>query len=624
MSMFIRLRVVALSALLALSPVLPIAADPPQAVNSREAAADALFAQVEARPAATGTELDLRALGTAFGDFGRLTWTALGTDAATGAAVLSGVKFELSGDEATNLFTADEVLIWNMDFAALADRQNGRRLGDAIRLFDRIELVGLKMDLTDYSNSVDDAITGALPAAAANPVTFEKSEMTVGRMIVGGLTLHPWTFREIEGQEEGLAAVRLLSAIARGFSLENLALIDSDAVQTVIESGAPATFDIDYRRQLIQGYNRGDIASMVQTGVSFDGRMTVPRSADAVLIPASAGPPEQIEMSGAMGYSSWSGLRFSKLLEYGERGEFPPITERDLWSLGKYLITDTEMSFGGKPVFEIGRLEFSADRFAWFLPERLSVRHDDASFNLSNLMAFAATVEPETPPAAGEPTFAEIVGVLDRTGFGKLSGDGEFTLSWDSQTGETLLEGRGVADGLYGDETRFALRLPSYDKLVPAFGKDGKTPNDAALTELFEHDLAFSGGHYSLTDSGLLNAVALLTIEIAKLSGETDPMLAGFASSTPEGMRSFLSGAVMLGGGAVASEVPAANGWMMGLSRFITDGGTFTVRLAPDRALTAADFAAFEAGGAPDPAAIVGRLGLTMVHTPAEAPAVPR
>ncbi|MDP3460547.1 MAG: hypothetical protein Q8S09_14860 [Hyphomonas sp.] len=620
MSWLASFRALALSSVLAAAPVLPSVPEPPRQVTA-DTAADALFAGLEARPAISTSNLDVESLNAALAGAARLSYDLATQDTPTAPTRLTGFRFELLGDTPSTLFTAEEVLVWSANTDALIARMNGQQLGDTVRLFERIELSGVSMDLTDYSNAVDDAVTAALPAGeAAASLSYEDASMDVGRVILGGLTLHPWTFEETEGEEEGMAALRLLAAFARGFSLDSMVFLDADISQTMTDAGASGTVVSRYDRQLIEGYDRGNLAAMIQTGVTFSGSIPVP-ALDAELDAAATAPVQSVEMAGRSGYASWTGLSFAPLLEYAERGELPPITARDLWSFGTYTLADTEMSLDGKPVFEIGRLDMSADQFAWFLPERISLTHEDASLNLVEILKWAETLAPATPPQAdGEPTVAEIIGILERTGLGKLSGDGTFSLTWNSDTGNALLERQSTTDGLYSEEIRLALRLPAYADLVPVFGVDGKTPDRTAFSALLDEKSAFIGGHYTVSDAGMLNALAALTIEVAKFSGEDDAMLSNFADSTPEAVRMFASGMLMFGSGAVAQEIPQATQWIASLSQFISSGGTFSVALAPEAELTAADFTGVgpDTGmaEAPGPAELIALLGLTVTHTP--------
>ncbi len=625
MSWLANFRALALSSVLAIAPVLPSVPESPPQVTA-ESATDALFARLEARPATSTSNLDVESLNAALAGSARLSYGFATQETLTAPMRLTDFRFELLGDKPSTLFTADEVLVWNADTEALIARLNGQQLDTTVRLFDRIEMSGLKFDLTDYTNAVDDAVAAAMPAGETVDIGYDEASMNVGRVIFGGMTLHPWTFEETEGEEEGIAAIRLISALARSFSLETAAFLDADISQTLTESGASGTIVSRYDRQLVEGYDRGDIASMIQTGVTFSGSIPVPdvtAGLDAAELDAAPlTSMRSVEMAGRSGYSAWTGLRFASLLEYGERGELPPITARDLWSFGTYTLADTEMSLGGKPIFEIGRLDIAADKFAWFLPERISVTHEDASLNLVEILKWAEEIEPSAPPEeGGEPTVAEMIGILERTGLGKLSGDGAFSLTWDSETGSAKLATNNTSDGLYTEEGRLELRLPTYAQLVPAFGVDGKTPDESALSALFDEQFTFIGGHYSLSDGGLLNALAALTIEVARFSGEDDPMLGNFANSTPEAVRMFASGMVMFGAGAVSQDLPQATAWITSLSQFINTGGTFKIAFAPETALSAADFtgAGAETGMAesPDFAEFVDLFGLSITHTPA-------
>ena len=616
MSWVANVRAFVLASLLAITPVLPSAPAPTPANVS----VDAQFAAIEKRPAATGAAFDVEGLNAALTGIARISFDSSSRDAATGATKLSILRVEALGEKPSTLFTAKEMLVWNADVAGLSSRMNGQRLGDTLRLFDRIELSGVNIDLTGYTNAVDAAMTEALPeASAAANITYASSKMSVGRVIFSGFTLHPWTFEETEGQEEGLAAIRLLSALARSFSLDSSAAFDVRLDQSIVEGEATGTLSSLTKRQLIAGYDRGDVASMIQTGATFSGAFPMPVPPEPGKAAAGLGT-EFVEMSGESAYSAAAGFRMSKLLAYGERGEMPPITERDLFSLGTYAIEGMKFDFGGKPVFEIGSLNVAVDQFAWLLPERINIRHEDVAFDLNSLMAWASEFEPEDATELSAPSIQEILGILDRTGLGRLSGDGEFSLTWDSKTGATRLANKSTSDNLYTDNTRFEMTLPSYADLIPAFGKDGKTPDEAALQKLFEDKFSIVGGEYNLTDTGVLNAIAALTIEIAKISGEDDAMLANFAQGTPETVRMFASGMLMFASGAVTQEVPEALPWLTGLSQFITTGGTFSVKIAPERPVTLADLTGPGASAgmaeSPAPAELVSRFGLSMTHTP--------
>lgn len=620
------IRALALSAVLAAgctTSAVPPAVQP-VALTPMEAAA-ALYADARTRPEAASAPFDIDGLNALLGDMARITYATAGMDEATGAYQLTEVRAELLGDEPVTLFTAEEVLLWNADIDGLAARLQGEGLDQALRLFERIELSGVSMDLTGYTNTFEDALSSTLLDEGVETMAteYDESLMTVGQIVLGGMTLHPWTFEEVEGQDDGLAAVRLISAFARSFSLETSYFADARTSQSFRQDGIESSMVTVYEHQIVEGYDRGNIGAMIQTGVEFSANIPVPVPAHAATADDSL--PETTTpflMSGSSDYAAWTGFSLATLLEWGERGELPPITETNLWSFGSYVLSGTEMDLGGKPFLRIGHLEATADEFAWFLPERITVRHEDAALHLADMMNAMAVLEPDTMTRPGEPSMTEIAGILERTGFGTLSGDGEFAFTWDSATGATLVENRSLADGLYTDSTRFAFTLPSHAALVPAFGIDGRSPDHAMLGDIFEASLAFSGGHYSLTDMGLLNGIASIVIEFAKLSSamegeEGDDMLAGFADSTPEALRSFASTMLLFAGGAVTEEIPGAEGWIPAISNFISTGGTLKIALAPEKPVTAASFAPSEdAGMAESPLDFVTLLGVSVEHTP--------
>ncbi len=627
MSWFAHARVLALSTLLATAPVLPSITETAPAPLTLQQQTDGSIAAALERPKTVSAGFDVAAFNALLGEEARLGFKTAGPDAASGAYKLTGVSFELTGEEPMTLFTADELLLWNADIAGLAARFEGKSLDKTIRLFDRIEMSGLKIDMTGYTEAVEDAVITALPDSSAAMTDYEEATMDVGRIVLSGMTLHPWTFTETEGQDEGLAAIRLLSAVARSFSLDAVVFLDTTISQRFTESGVAGSLDAVYASQILQGYDRGNIAAMLNGNTRFTASFPVPPTpaltAEGVETEAAGtAAPEAmtlLKMDGSTGYAGWTGVEFANLLSWGERGELPPITERDLWSFGNYVIEDMEFSLADQPFMSAGRLEASADSFEWFLPTRITWSHEDGVFDLGGMLKAIEPLEAEAGTQGGEPSIAEMISILERTGLAKLSGDGTFALTWNSETGDTLLESTSITDNLYTDETRLSMRLPSYADLVPAFGADGLTPDSELLDELLEAKFVFNSAHYSLSDAGLLDALALLVTEVARFSGEEDPMLAGFAGMTPADLRSAASGLVMFAGAGAASEVPQALDWVKSLSGFIGTGGTFSIRFEPATELTAADIAGIEGGGMaeePDFAALVDLFGLTITHTP--------
>lgn len=606
------LRVIALSALLAAAPVLPSLPEAP-APTAAPVASDmeALFAQAMLRPATRGAVLDITPLTALMGDSTELTFTDAGADPATGAHRLTDITFALPGEEDAPLFTAREALVWNLDAGALAARMRGERLGETLRIFDRIELSGVKFELTEYSDTVTD-VMAAIDGDATTRTT-EQSSMNVGSFALGGLTLHPWTYETVEGEEEGVAAIRILSAFARSFSLETMLFLDATVEQAVTDDDVSGSVAAHYPRQLVYGYDRGKIGGTIQTDVTFDGVF--------VALGKETGEPatQEFSMSGKSASSSWTGADFSGLLEWGEKGEMPPFSERELWSLGSYLIEDTSIALGGKPVFEIGKMEFSAEKFSWFLPEEVRISHEDVALDLGAFFDFANTIAPDTAEtSAAKPSLTEIALIMDKVGLSRISGDGAFTFRWNPETGAAMLENAGTTDGLFSGVTRVEGTLPSYAALAPMFGEGGKSFDEKAIDDTLEDHLVLTSASTRLTDLGGLNKLAALTIEIAKSGAVDDPMMANFASSTPETLSMFASGLVMLGSTSMTKEFPQATLWAASLSQFITQGGTFEVSVAPDPDMFKETGLDSSGLAAQTPGMLAELLGVAVIHTPAD------
>ena len=609
------LRVFALSALLSAAPVLPSLSEAPRPVTVAGAGdVETLFAQALAWPAKRGGAgaLDAASLQALFGDEAALSFASSGYDAASGAHRLTGLSLKLLGERPETLFTADEALVWNLDTDALAARVRGERLGETLRIFDRIELNGVNLDLSDYAETVNAAVNTALDEQAAG--TTETSTLQVGTLALGGLTLHPWTYEAVDGQDDGMAAVRLLSAFARSVSLDTALFLDTVNAQTVSDDQISGSVVAKYPRQLVYGYDRGKIGGAVQTDLTFESAF------NGLATETGETAPQNFSMAGASAFASWTGADFSKLLEWGEKGEMPPFSERDLWSLGSYVLEGTSIDLDGAPLIEIGKMEFTATQFSWLLPEEVQIRHEDVSMDLGRFMDFAASIDPEAAQSSAEgPSLVEIAAMLDKVGLNTLSGDGAFTFRWNPETGATQLGNTGTVDGLFGGVTQVDATLPSYAQLAPMFGPDGQSFDAKDIDDLLEDTLVLKNATTRLTDRGGLNTLAALTIEIAKSGAIDDPMAANFANATPETVRMFASGLVMMGSASMTEEFPQATAWAGTLGQFLTSGGTFEVSATPKPDLF--KDTGLDSGGmvAQTPGTLAELLGITVKHVPAAA-----
>ena len=298
-----KFRALAFAAALALSACTTQTPGPSEPLTP-EAAAEALFAEALARPETPSAAFDAEGMKALVGDSAAITWSASGLDAASGAWRLADVRVDLTGDTPYTVLTTDEVLLWNADIGAIEDRIAGLRLGETLRVFDRIEMSGVKFDLDDYMNTVQDMTEAAPPDAASAPVAYSDSEMTVGRIVFEGLTLHPWTFQQNADGDSVVEGIRLISALARSVSLDSSVFIDSAISQKITEAGLDGHVDQTYARQILKGYNRGNIAAMITTGTTFTAAIPVP---DDVVTEADEGLPttyRTIDMSGSYGFSS--------------------------------------------------------------------------------------------------------------------------------------------------------------------------------------------------------------------------------------------------------------------------------------------------------------------------------
>ena len=616
MTMVSDFRALALSALLALPAGLATAQETRFAPSTDLASeARALYAEALTRSpglSADAPVFDVAALTALIGDGVSITYASAEPDAATGAMRLTDIRMTLPGETPVEFMAVEHALIWGFDTVALAARTRGERLGETIRLFDRIEMTGVSFDTTDYSNMLDTALTDLTGEGENARTEYESSTIYVGQLVADGFTLHPWTHAETESQDAGTAAIRLASAIARSFSLESLLLLETVSLQELSSEELFGELIYQYPHYMLQGYDRGRIAGTYQSDAVF----TLEFEMDEGLNGAPS--PGPFLMTGVNTYGAWTDIDFSPLLAWGERGEMPPITERDLWSFGRYVADGIAVQINDNEFFSAGRMEMTATDFAWFLPENISLGYQDLAIDLAGFLNFADSLVPEDELDEGDPRPAEIAALFERAGLARISGDGMMDIVWNSETGETLIENRGVTDGLFSGLIRFQASLPSYAELVPAFGEDGQTPDETFLGDLMDSRAAFNGAQFSLTDLGGFDTAARLIIELARSGYVEGSELDAFAEQTPEGLRLFASSMIALSSGAVTADLPEAGPWITSLSRFIASGGTFAVTMAPKGPINSESFA--DGTGMSDlaPDALIKLLGVSVTHTPAE------
>lgn len=605
------------SAALSLALVASIAAcgrgDGPQApaVEATASGIEALFAAAEQRPSGKpGAGFEAERLKAYVSEWGTLTYAAEGIDPDTGAYRLSDVVFQVKGDEAGVAITASEILFWNFDLDAIDARLEGRALDQTTQIFDRIEIAGLSLDMSDYLDATQDMLPDEVRDVLEASDLEQEITMEAGRVVLAGLTLHPWTYSPAEDASEEIRAISLVSAVARNFSLDTLLFLDTRMIQNQQDSTMTAISTTVYPRQLTYGYDRGNLKGVVQTDATLDMNFTFNDMGEAGALPG-------FQMTGQMGKSAMSDLKFGQLLEWGERGELPPITELTELSLGTYLMEDTSFSLDGAPVFEVDRLEASADQFSWFFPEQINLDYEGVSIDLSQFMTTIDRIVEASGEPVDEPTPAQIAGMLQRSGLAKLTADGRLNLSWNRETGQTLGESYTSTADFFTEDWRFELGLPGFAEIVPHFGEDGRTPDEDALGDLLEERFSFAGAHWALTDEGGLDAVATMVIEVAKAYPDANPMLAGFADATPKDVRAFGAGSLAAGSGQVGKMVPEATSWLLRLSDFITQGGKIELRMAPATPITA-ETAMGASGGMsePDPSELVSLYGVSVTHTP--------
>lgn len=526
-------------------------------------------------------------------------------------------------------FTAETVDIWGLDLAALETLAAGNWVEAQTRLVGQVEAQSLSVSglETLYAPVLDEMNEAMAPLRELDPdmpdpsVHLEDYAFTVDRFVMAGLDVHPLDkAREGDPGYPADAEDRQLqhaAALAGAFALDGVAFAGLRANMAMTQYGETSQMDFSAGFIGYRGFAHGDLASADVKDLSFDMAMQIPP--EALGPEATATGSIALDMSGRAESYRVSELALAKLLDALAHGMPPPASQTDLMSLGLWEVDALSYTLDGQPLMSMDRARFDARGFHWLAPADLSFDIDGFVYDFAAYIPLVTAAAPEEL-AGHEETVSQVVEVLRRHDLTGPRADVSGAWSWSPQTGTAALDFSQLTHGHAALDFAASGRLPQWDALAPHLDfSDGEpgAEDSAAIEAAFRSASALTAMEIELSDRGGLDKLFSGAVEVAGVLPQDIPQVKAFATYTPDQLRTMLAGLMLMGTGQAAKEVPQAREIGDILVKYVQEGGTVRLALAPDEPLTAARFEGYAARYPdPTPDQVIEFLGFTAEHIP--------
>ena len=552
-----------------------------------------------------------------------LSWGGLNFDQASGATVLTAVKLTPADMPAVGL-SVDEVRLWDFDAGFAKARLAGQRLTETASLARRVELKGAKVfgletlmpPATDAAASADAAAPapGDVPGnnlaedfdSADFQPKLEKYDIGIGRLIIDDFVLRPYemTPAKLEpGSDfaEMMPILQQVAAVSRSFASNASAAQDLKVAFAMTQMGQRIAFDMSAKAVGTRGSRGGDLDVSFIHGLSFE--------AD---IPGDqfSGTPGQ-KMAGSTERYTLENVRLDKVYSYLAKGQWPPRTEANLLSLGRFVSYNTSMSLAGAPIYTSAEEVADLQNFHWFIPTKVTLSAKNVSYNINGLVQYVAAMDPSI---AAQTT--QVTDMLSKTGLEKLNYDSNFLWDWNAQSGAAKIA--GVFDGkeFLKINATFEGSLPSFKTVSDLVPDNVDQTDGAAIGKVFEQASTLKLVDIDIVDNGGLNKSFILATEIMKMQPATPDAPNPMANMTPEQMRSMASAGIYMVADQAAAQVPTAGALIKPLAAFIEKGGRVKISVAPKEPIQVATFGDAVASGQTSPDAAIQQLNIKVEHMP--------
>ncbi len=497
-------------------------------------------------------EVDIDAFFALLPESKRPTYESASFDSKIGATVLSNLRF--------------------------ADADDGEAL-----LVERAEFYGLDLDAIERIKSATDATPSApfetvFQKVRLLNVSAEGFDEEEGKFSIGGVELDQLAVRQGggEGDHTGNDAARFFNSFnLAGLYFKDISFDAAKPDSPAVEMSAP-----DLR---IVGLGGGKLQAVIANDVEYRVSHT---DETLMAMAASMGPEGSMLLNSplraliapenqrvVMKSMEWRGIDLSGLMEWGLKGEEPPVSERNLIDFGTMKAVDMETYIGAKRAAVVKEATVSAAEFTWLIPSKIRTDTKGATYDF-------------TAYAADEDT--EILSILKKHGLNKVTGDGYAEWIWNPESGSGDLEYATKTKGLGDFSMGFALGGLKLKDIGEAKA-DGEENAAASLT-------TFKNFNLKIVDQKALDAI----FDLAALQ----------MGGTGDDLRQSAPAMIRLSGAQFAQMNPRFTDYVNAVANFVAEGGTLEINAEPEEPVGLADLQA----GAINPMALPDTLNLTVTH----------
>ena len=297
----------------------------------------------------------------------------------------------------------------------------------------RAEFYGVDMDAIDRIGAEEDAALDAPMETALKKLRlFDLSSKTgdedAPAISIGAVEID--TLRIRRGGMPDASPASGLAALFNAFEVAGVYFKDASFAGEA-ESSSGVSTGLKARDMRFVGVDGGRLDAFVARDFEY----RVDRSSASPL-PAGKGlgPVAGILVNGPLrnfiapanqqvkiGSIEWNGITFAGLMEYGLKGEKPPVSATNLIDLGTAHIADAQTFYGGKRVSVAPETDISAMEFTWLLPSKIRAVSRAASFDLTGYV-------PDEEKDA--------IAVLKSRGLDRVKADSSLAYDWSAEQGE--------------------------------------------------------------------------------------------------------------------------------------------------------------------------------------------
>lgn len=538
----------------------------------------------------------------------------------TGMTVLTNVRFAAHDDPDTGV-EVGELLIAGFDSAFIEARQNSANFDNSAVVLDHLEARNISLfGMEKYYGPAADAYIGAVndliedatdEAVPEIEQSIEKADFKIARIRIDDFEMLPFTPPSINDDETeaGLATLQTFAAYSRAMGAKALSIEGFSMDFGMRQNGEDISMTMAMPILRLEGWQGGNYARSSAENLSFN--VIAPNDeADESF------PLETIEMSGSVGSYLIENVRFDKVLGWLARGEMPPTTETDLMSLGVLRMKDQTFSIFGTPFYAIDSSVTDMSQFHWLIPTRMTHETDNLVYDIGALLDTVMKLSPELAEDTDFATFGKAMTLLADYDLSAPSMDVDFKWLWDQDKGPASLSMETGLDGYGTFAFDFSGLVGGFDSWVSGFaGREDKTQAEAFEAFAGRH-FAFGGMRVTMNDRGGNQRLFDLIVAMADIFKDENKEWETIAAYDEEALKLLASSAIKGSAAFAGKELPEIHDYAKALADYITEGGTFTIALAPEAPI---QFKTLRKAGAIDSPqegkAFLDELGLAVTYS---------